>query len=73
MDEFDVIVIGAGIMGSSAAYNCLKQGSKTLLLDQVFQYLSYNNTQYILQIDLFSIIFSFQYLIQEVVQPAIQE
>lgn len=34
MDEFDVIVIGAGIMGSSAAYNCLKQGSKTLLLDQ---------------------------------------
>ncbi|CAD5113251.1 DgyrCDS2430 [Dimorphilus gyrociliatus] len=34
MEEFDVIVVGAGIMGSSTAYNCIKKGCKTLLLEQ---------------------------------------
>ena len=36
MDEiWDVIVVGAGIVGSSAAYHCVKQGLKTLLIEQV--------------------------------------
>ncbi|KAL9239806.1 hypothetical protein vseg_014091 [Gypsophila vaccaria] len=33
-DEFDVIVIGAGIMGSCSAYEASKRGCSTLLLDQ---------------------------------------
>ena len=35
---YDVIVVGAGIMGSAAAYSLLKQGKKTLLIDQVSIY-----------------------------------
>ncbi|GMN39851.1 hypothetical protein TIFTF001_009085 [Ficus carica] len=31
---FDVIVVGAGVMGSSAAYQAAKRGEKTLLLEQ---------------------------------------
>ena len=33
-DQFDVIVIGAGIMGSCAAYEVAKRGSSVLLLEQ---------------------------------------
>jgi sarcosine oxidase/L-pipecolate oxidase len=33
-EEFDVIVVGAGIMGSSTAYEVTKRGQKTLLLEQ---------------------------------------
>lgn len=33
-DQFDVIVIGAGIMGSATAYQTAKRGEKTLLLEQ---------------------------------------
>ncbi|XP_062165244.1 probable sarcosine oxidase [Alnus glutinosa] len=33
-EEFDVIVVGAGIMGSSTAYEVAKRGQKTLLLEQ---------------------------------------
>ncbi|KAJ0691773.1 putative FAD dependent oxidoreductase, FAD/NAD(P)-binding domain superfamily [Helianthus annuus] len=32
--QFDVIVIGAGVMGSSTAYQAAKRGQKTLLLEQ---------------------------------------
>ncbi|ONI34009.1 hypothetical protein PRUPE_1G458800 [Prunus persica] len=33
-DEFDVIVVGAGIMGSSTAYQTAKRDQKTLFLEQ---------------------------------------
>lgn len=33
-DTFDAIVIGAGVMGSAAAYHLAKQGRRTLLLEQ---------------------------------------
>lgn len=33
-EEFDVIVVGAGIMGSCTAYQLAKRGQKTLLLEQ---------------------------------------
>ena len=33
--DFDVIVIGAGVHGSSAALNILTSGMKTLLIEQV--------------------------------------
>ncbi|XP_062112271.1 probable sarcosine oxidase [Humulus lupulus] len=33
-EEFDVIVIGAGVMGSSTAYQTARRGQKTLLLEQ---------------------------------------
>ncbi|KAH7576769.1 hypothetical protein JRO89_XS01G0144700 [Xanthoceras sorbifolium] len=33
-EEFDIIVVGAGIMGSSTAYQLAKRGQKTLLLEQ---------------------------------------
>uniref|UniRef100_A0A803QPD4 FAD dependent oxidoreductase domain-containing protein n=1 Tax=Cannabis sativa TaxID=3483 RepID=A0A803QPD4_CANSA len=32
--QFDIIVIGAGVMGSSTAYQTSKRGQKTLLLEQ---------------------------------------
>jgi len=32
---WDTIVVGAGIEGSSAAYNLAQRGRKTLLLEQV--------------------------------------
>lgn len=33
-DHFDAIVIGAGVMGSAAAYHLSKQGRRALLLEQ---------------------------------------
>ena len=35
MTLYDVIVVGAGIEGSSTAYQLARQGKKTLLLEQV--------------------------------------
>ena len=32
---YDIIVVGAGIVGSSAAYQAQKAGHKTLLVEQV--------------------------------------
>ncbi|KAJ7966037.1 putative Sarcosine oxidase [Quillaja saponaria] len=32
--QFDVIIVGAGVMGSSTAYQTAKRGQKTLLLEQ---------------------------------------
>lgn len=34
-NQFDVIVIGAGVEGSSSAYSLAKGGQRTLLLEQV--------------------------------------
>ncbi|XP_063953790.1 peroxisomal sarcosine oxidase-like [Lytechinus pictus] len=31
---YDVLIVGAGIQGSSTAYHCVKQGLKTVLLEQ---------------------------------------
>ena len=36
--EYDVIVVGAGVMGCATAYSLAKQGKKTLLLEQVRTY-----------------------------------
>lgn len=35
---YDVIVVGAGIMGCATAYALAKQGKKTLLVEQVMTY-----------------------------------
>ena len=35
MEIYDVIVVGAGIIGSATAYALRKRGIKTLLIDQV--------------------------------------
>lgn len=32
---YDVIVVGAGVIGSAASYTLAKQGKKTLLVEQV--------------------------------------
>ncbi|KAH6760768.1 FAD-dependent oxidoreductase family protein [Perilla frutescens var. hirtella] len=42
---FDVIVIGAGVMGSSAAYQTSKRGLKTLLLEQ-FDFLHHRGSSH---------------------------
>ncbi|PRQ27421.1 putative sarcosine oxidase [Rosa chinensis] len=43
--EFDVIVVGAGIMGSSTAYQTAKRGHKTLLLEQ-FDFLHHRGSSH---------------------------
>ncbi|XP_010548549.1 PREDICTED: probable sarcosine oxidase [Tarenaya hassleriana] len=42
---FDVIVVGAGVMGSSAAYQLSKRGLKTLLLEQ-FDFLHHRGSSH---------------------------
>ena len=36
-NEYDVIVVGAGIEGSATGYQLVKRGKSTLLLEQVGQ------------------------------------
>ncbi|XP_010472467.1 PREDICTED: probable sarcosine oxidase [Camelina sativa] len=43
--RFDVIVVGAGVMGSSAAYQLAKRGHKTLLLEQ-FDFLHHRGSSH---------------------------
>nr|KYP37261.1 putative sarcosine oxidase [Cajanus cajan] len=43
--QFDVIVIGGGVMGSSTAYNAGKRGLKTLLLEQ-FDFLHHRGSSH---------------------------
>ena len=40
-DIYDCIVIGAGVLGSSSAYQLSKDGYKVLLLDQVSQWIKW--------------------------------
>ncbi|XVF89463.1 hypothetical protein PTKIN_Ptkin19aG0132400 [Pterospermum kingtungense] len=44
-DEFDVIVVGAGVMGSSTAYQLAKRGQRTLLLEQ-FDFLHHRGSSH---------------------------
>lgn len=44
-EKFDVIVVGAGIMGSAAAYQLAKRGQKTLLLEQ-FDFLHHRGSSH---------------------------
>ncbi|WCJ30497.1 FAD-dependent oxidoreductase family protein [Euphorbia peplus] len=44
-EKFDVIVIGAGIMGSATAYELAKRGKKTLLLEQ-FDFLHHRGSSH---------------------------
>ncbi|KAL1552594.1 putative sarcosine oxidase [Salvia divinorum] len=44
-EQFDVIVIGAGVMGSSTAYNTSKRRLKTLLLEQ-FDFLHHRGSSH---------------------------
>ncbi|KAJ9167603.1 hypothetical protein P3X46_019220 [Hevea brasiliensis] len=44
-DGFDVVVVGAGIMGSSTAYELAKRGQKTLLLEQ-FDFLHHRGSSH---------------------------
>ncbi|PPS11308.1 hypothetical protein GOBAR_AA09338 [Gossypium barbadense] len=43
--EFDVIVVGAGVMGSCTAYQLAKRGQKTLLLEQ-FDFLHHRGSSH---------------------------
>ncbi|KAL2346849.1 hypothetical protein Fmac_000849 [Flemingia macrophylla] len=43
--EFDVIIIGGGVMGSSTAYDAAKRGLKTLLLEQ-FDFLHHRGSSH---------------------------
>ncbi|XP_071738260.1 probable sarcosine oxidase [Rutidosis leptorrhynchoides] len=45
LGQFDVIVIGAGVMGSSTAYQAAKLGHKTLILEQ-FDFLHYRGSSH---------------------------
>ncbi|XP_065850638.1 probable sarcosine oxidase [Euphorbia lathyris] len=44
-EEYEVIVVGAGIMGSSTAYELAKRGKKTLLLEQ-FDFLHHRGSSH---------------------------
>lgn len=44
-DRFDVVVVGAGIMGSATAYQLAKRGEKTLLLEQ-FDFLHHRGSSH---------------------------
>lgn len=43
--QFDVIIVGAGVMGSSTAYQAAKRGLKTLLLEQ-FDFLHHRGSSH---------------------------
>ncbi|GKF21014.1 probable sarcosine oxidase, partial [Tanacetum coccineum] len=45
LPQFDLIIIGAGAMGSSTAYHAAKRGLKTLLLEQ-FDLLHYRGSSH---------------------------
>ena len=45
LPQFDLIIIGAGVMGSSTAYHAAKRGLKTLLLEQ-FDLLHYRGSSH---------------------------
>ncbi|GJR16864.1 probable sarcosine oxidase [Tanacetum coccineum] len=45
LPQFDLIIIGAGVMGSSTAYQAAKRGLKTLLLEQ-FDLLHYRGSSH---------------------------
>ena len=42
---YDVAVIGAGVMGSAAAYQITKNGAKVVLLEQVIKVFLYKSHQ----------------------------
>ncbi|GLT58295.1 hypothetical protein SLA2020_311980 [Shorea laevis] len=44
-DEYDVIIVGGGVMGSSAAHQLAKRGQKTLLLEQ-FDFLHHRGSSH---------------------------
>ena len=35
MEVYDCIVVGGGVIGTSAAYHCAKNGKKVIMLEQV--------------------------------------
>ena len=45
---FDAILVGAGIIGSSTAYHLVKNGQKTLILEQVL--MLYNTSMLLIRI-----------------------
>ena len=45
LPQFDLIIVGAGVMGSSTAYHAAKHGLKTLLLEQ-FDLLHYRGSSH---------------------------
>ena len=49
-EEFDYIVIGAGVNGSWTAYHLSKRGFKVLLLDQVNIFLLFSSYRKMLKI-----------------------
>jgi monomeric sarcosine oxidase len=43
MEKYDVIVVGGGVLGLSAAYNCAQAGKKVLVLEQ-YEYFNQNGS-----------------------------